>query len=86
MLAELLPDLSDSIFDEDLVREYQKRTLPGIPYQVAHDFGNYYTKVLRGNPCRHVVLEGFIRKHFIYASREGWPAVLEVSEDTILKA
>lgn len=86
VLAELLPDLSDHIFDEDLVKEYQKHTLPGIPYQVAHDFGNYYTKVLRGNPCRHVVLEGFIRKHFIYASDEGWPAVLEVAEDTILKA
>lgn len=86
VLAELLPDLSDHASEEELVREYQKRTMTGIPYQVGHDFGNYFTKVLRGNPCRHVIMEGFCRKHFIFSSADGWPAVRELADETILKS
>ena len=85
VLAELLPGFPDCISDEDVTREYQKRTLSTVPYQVGHDFGNYFTKVLRANPCENVVIEGFVRKHFIYSSADGWPAFRRIAEETIFK-
>lgn len=84
VLASLLPELPNTGEGEEFVREYQKRTVAGLRHQVAHDFGNYYTKVLRSEPCEHALMEGFVRKHFIYSSAAGWPAVRQMSESTIL--
>ncbi len=84
VLAELLPELSEKASGEEVVREYHKRTLSGIRHQVGHGFGNYYTKVLRADPCRHTLLEAFIRKHFVYSSAAGWPAVKDMLHDTVL--
>jgi hypothetical protein len=83
-LVDLLSEAQEDLPDEEFVKLYQKRTLSGIRYQVAHDFGNYYTKVLRADPCEHALMEGFVRKHFIYSSAKGWPAVNALALSTIL--
>lgn len=84
VLAELLPELPETASGDETVRVYHDRTLPGLRHQVGHGFGNYYTKVLRADPCRHTLLEAFIRKHFVYSSEAGWPAVREMLYETVL--
>ena len=60
--------------DEAFVRKYVESR--GVrPLEVSHNFGNYYTKVLRENPCENVVIEAMIRKRFLYVGPAGWPAV-----------
>lgn len=84
VLAELLPNLQETASGDETVRAYHGRTLPGLRHQVGHGFGNYYTKVLRADPCRHTLLEAFVRKHFVYSSEAGWPAVREMLYETVL--
>ena len=64
----------DQLADEDFVRQYVQENTPRA-LEVSHNFGNYYTKVLRANPCEHIVIEALIRKRFLYVNQAGWPAV-----------
>lgn len=77
-LVDFLPE-NEEKDDDDFVLEYLKAQ--GVrPATVSHSFGNFYTKVLRGNPCENVVIEALIRKRFIYASRVGWDAITGLLE------
>ena len=60
--------------DENFLRSYAERFLTR-PIQVSHNFGNYVTIVLRGNPCNAVIAEGISRKKFICANAVGFKAV-----------
>ena len=73
VLVDWLPE-HDQLADEDFVRQYVQENAPRA-LEVSHNFGNYYTKVLRANPCEHIVIEALIRKRFLYVSSAGWPAV-----------
>lgn len=73
VLVDWLPE-HDQLADEDFVRQYVQENAPRA-LDVSHNFGNYYTKVLRANPCEHIVIEALIRKRFLYVSPAGWPAV-----------
>ena len=77
-LAEFLPEHADDDPDA-FVKAYLKQ-FETRPLEVSHSFGNYYTKVLRANPCENVIIEAFVRKRFIYANRAGWPAVAPLLE------
>lgn len=75
VLVDFLPG-NDTLSDEEFVKAYAT----GIrrPDLVSHSYGNFYTKVLRANPCESVVIEGLIRKRFIYANAAGWGAIREL--------
>lgn len=78
VLVDFLPEneeLDDNAFVEKLLNSADVR-----PDEVSHSFGNFFTKVLRGNPCENVVIEALIRKRFIYASRVGWNAITGLLE------
>lgn len=60
--------------DENFLRSYAERFLTR-PIQVSHNFGNYVTIVLRGNPCNAVIAEGISRRKFICANAVGFKAV-----------
>lgn len=73
-LAVFLPE-NDQLSPEEFVRKYIKDVRAERALIVSHEFGNFFTKVLRSNPCENVVIEAFITKHFVYANEQGWPAV-----------
>lgn len=80
-LVEFLPENED-LDDNAFVQEFLKST--GVrPAEVSHSFGNFYAKVLRGNPCENVVIEAFIRKRFLYANQVGWNAITGLLEKTL---
>jgi hypothetical protein len=72
-LADFLPD-NDPLEDNEFVKAYLKANNMR-PLEVAHGFGNYFTKVIRGNPCENVVIEALVRKRFLYVNQAGWPAI-----------
>jgi len=80
-LVDFLPE-NEELDDNDFVQEFLKAANVR-PAEVAHSFGNFYTKVLRGNPCENVVIEAFIRKRFIYANPVGWSAIIGLLEKTL---
>lgn len=55
------------------------------PFDVSFNFGNFITPVLRANPCEHIVLEALVRKRFISANKEGFLAIEELINSTLLK-
>lgn len=80
-LVDFLPE-NEEKDDDDFVREYLEAQ--GVrPATVSHSFGNFYTKVLRGNPCENVVIEALIRKRFLYANQAGWSAIIGLLEKTL---
>lgn len=81
VLVDFLPE-HEGLSDEEFVEAYLK--LQGVrPMEVAHAFGNFYAKVLRGNPCENVVIEALIRKRFIFANLVGWNAITGLLEKTL---
>lgn len=76
ILADFLPE-NDQLPDEEFVKAYVEGH-NGRALEVSHDFGNFYTKVLRGTPCQNVVIEGMILKRYIYANPAGWSAISEL--------
>jgi hypothetical protein len=72
-LSDFISNTS-SITDEDFCKK-QIDDFGFRPVEVGFAFGNYVCPVLRGNPCEHTVLEAFLRKKFITASREGFGAI-----------
>ena len=73
VLVDWLPE-HDSLTDEEFVKRYVEQN--GVrPLEVSHGSGNFYTKVLRANPCENLVIEAMIRKRFLYIGPAGWPAV-----------
>lgn len=83
LLVDNLPD-AEELDDEAFVRAYVKMFFAGRPEQVSHAFGNYFVKVLRGNPCESVVIEGLLHKRFLYANAVGWAAVSDLIEKGLL--
>ena len=81
VLVDFLPEHEDAS-DEDLVKEYLKFQ-DVRPIEVSHSFGNFFTKVLRGNPCENVVIEALVRKRFLYANPAGWSAITGLLEKTL---
>lgn len=80
-LVYFLPE-NEEKDDDDFVREYLEAQ--GVrPATVSHSFGNFYTKVLRENPCENVVIEALIRKRFLYANQAGWSAIIGLLEKTL---
>lgn len=80
-LVDFLPE-NEEKNDDDFVREYLEAH--GVrPAEVSHSFGNFYTKVLRENPCENVVIEALIRKRFLYANQAGWSAIIGLLEKTL---
>ena len=69
---------------ESFVRGYVEQFC-NRPLMVGYSFGNYITPVLRPNPCTHVVAEAFVRRKFIVASPEGFAAIKDMIQDTLLK-
>lgn len=68
---------TDLLPDEELCRR-QVESSGFRPVEVGFTFGNYVCPVNRGNPCEHIVLEAFLRKKFVSASREGFAAIEEL--------
>ena len=80
VLVDFLPE-NEELPEDDFVKKYLKET--GVrPIEVSHSFGNFYSKVLRGNPCENFVIEAIIKKRFIYANPEGWTAITGLLEKT----
>lgn len=73
-LAIFLPN-NDSLPADDFVRKYIRDVRDEFTLEVSHEFGNFYTKVLRSNPCENVIIEAFITKRFVYANEQGWSSV-----------
>jgi len=80
-LADFLP-LNDGLTDEAFVKSYVCNA--ARPELVSHSYGNFYTKVLRATPCESVVIEGLVRKRFIYASPAGWNAITDLLVKALL--
>lgn len=80
-LVDFLPE-NEELDDNDFVQEFLKAANVR-PAEVAHSFGNFYTKVLRGNPCENVVIEALVRKRFLYANPVGWSAITGLLEKTL---
>lgn len=81
ILVDFLPE-NGNLSDEEFVKRYLGDLLR--PELVSHSYGNYFTKVLRGNPCEAVVIEGLMRKRFIYANAAGWAAVADLLTKALL--
>lgn len=81
VLVDFLPE-NEELEDNDFVQEFLKAANVR-PAEVAHSFGNFYTKVLRGNPCENVVIEALVRKRFLYANPVGWNAITGLLEKTL---
>ena len=81
VLVDFLPE-NEELDDNDFVQEFLKAANVR-PAEVAHSFGNFYTKVLRGNPCENVVIEALVRKRFLYANQAGWSAIIGLLEKTL---
>lgn len=80
-LVDFLPE-NEELSEEEFVKKYLKEN--GVrPIEVAHSFGNFYSKVLRGNPCENSVIEAIVRKRFIYANQAGWNAITGLLEKTL---
>lgn len=78
-LAVFLP-ANDQLNPEEFIRKYLKEVRNERALMVSHEFGNFYTKVLRSNPCENIIIEAFITKRFVYANEQGWPAVVTILE------
>lgn len=81
-LAEFLPD-HDNLDGEAFVQQYFSVFAYTRPELVSHSYGNYLIKVLRANPCESVVIEGLLRKRFLYANAVGWKAVVDLVENLL---
>lgn len=81
VLVDFLPE-NEELDDNDFVQEFLKAANVR-PAEVAHSFGNFYTKVLRGNPCENIVIEALVRKRFLYANPVGWNAITGLLEKTL---
>lgn len=80
-LVDFLPE-NEELSEDEFVMKYLKEN--GVrPIEVAHSFGNFYSKVLRGNPCENSVIEAIVRKRFIYANQAGWNAIAGLLEKTL---
>lgn len=81
ILVDFLP-ANDTLSDEEFVKAY----VTGIqrPDLVSHSYGNFFTKVLRATPCEAVVIEGLVRKRFIYANAVGWSAIKDLLAQALL--
>lgn len=81
VLVDFLP-ANDTLSDEEFVKAY----ITGIrrPDLVSHSYGNFFTKVLRATPCEAVVIEGLMRKRFIYANAAGWNAISDLLVQALL--
>ena len=73
ILTDFLPE-NDSLPDEEFVKAYVEGN-NGRALEVSHGFGNFYTKILRENPCQNVVIEGMLRKRYLFANPAGWSAI-----------
>lgn len=78
-LAIFLPN-NDSLPADDFVRKYIGDVQDELALEVSHEFGNFYTKVLRSNPCENVIIGAFITKRFVYANEQGWSSVVTLLE------
>lgn len=81
VLVDFLP-YNDGVSGEEFVKRYVTGMMR--PELVSHSYGNYYTKVLRANPCESVVIEGLMRKRFIYTNAAGWEAVKDLLIQALL--
>lgn len=81
VLVDFLPYYGTNS-DEEFVKFYV--TERARPELVSHLYGNFYTKVLRANPCEAVVIEGLMRKRFIYANAAGWDAIRDLLIQALL--
>lgn len=79
------PDYSaDEESDEKFMCDYAERFYTR-PVQVSHNFGNYVTLVMRGDPCNAVVAEGIRRRKFICANAVGFNAIKTFIEALLAK-
>lgn len=69
---------------EAFIQDYAKKHWLR-PVEVSHNFGNYVTMVLRGNPCENVVIEGFVLRKFICANEVGFSAIKGLIEQHLAK-
>lgn len=74
VLADFLPE-NDSLSPEEFVKKYLEENATR-PVEVSHSFGNFFTKVLRSNPCENVIIEALVRKRFLFVNQAGWPPVV----------
>lgn len=81
-LVEFLPGTVGDEDDEQLAKAYSRAT-DIRPWLVGHGFGNFMSKVMRGNPCEHLLIEAWLTKHFVYASEGGWPPVERLVDKTL---
>lgn len=81
-LVEFLPGTVGDEDDEQLAKAYS-RAADIRPWLVGHGFGNFMSKVMRGNPCEHLLIEAWLTKRFVYASEGGWPPVERIIDKTI---
>ena len=81
-LVEFLPERARDEDDEKLAKAYSQAS-GARPWLVGHGFGNFMSKVMRGNPCEHLLIEAWLTKHFVYASEGGWPPVERLIDKTL---
>ncbi len=81
VLVDFLPYYGTNS-DEEFVKLYV--TERARPELVSHSYGNFYTKVLRATPCESVVIEGLMRRRFIYANAIGWDAIKDLLIQALL--
>lgn len=81
-LVEFLPETAGDEDDEKLAEAYS-RSDSARPWLVGHGFGNFMSKVMRGNPCEHLLIEAWLTKRFVYASESGWPPLERLIDKTL---
>jgi len=80
-LADALASLSEES-DFDAERVIKASTIDtGRPNEVSHNYGNYIIQVLSGNPCRHKVIEGLLRRRFMGTTHVGWTAIEDLLQE-----
>ena len=83
-LVDFLPEHAEDA-DEVLVNSYYRFFAKGRVELVGHSFGNYIFNVLRGAPCENAVIEGLMRKRFLYANAVGWNAIADLIAKAFLE-
>lgn len=73
-LVDFLSTMDEKADDKAIADAYASLS-DSLPLAVGHGFGNFIAKVMRGNPCEHLLIEALLTRHFIYSNKAGWPSV-----------
>lgn len=82
LAAEVLARMTERSDEETMKEIYSDSRFRAV--KVSFKSGNFVTPVLRGTPCRNVVMEALVLKKYIVANAVGMDAIKELLHNTII--